>query len=313
MAPTKNPKSAKGAGNQKSMALASISKAKRTLPKYSSHARRSSLRLAIQESLRDCSVVVPVTTPPSSPIPSQLASLSPSPSASSLSTNIAPQRNSMRQALKLSLHSDTPTAVGITHPTTLSLPPLLLSPYSTSSSDSTPSTPSTLATTPRTPATPFSTSLPSIALTTPSTPSPSTRLGSKFASPSKGSRKPVLQRNRSRHEAEVSENNSDYVDDDPNDSEYEKDEGKSGQYARVDDASRPNANGIPTPYKGWYRVRSIVTEMRNRNGRLIYLVDWEGTDPRTGISWPSSWVESKNVSVAAIRAWEKLRGSNTMA
>lgn len=70
---------------------------------------------------------------------------------------------------------------------------------------------------------------------------------------------------------------------------------------------KTDINGIPTSRKGWYRVRSIITEAHDRNGHLIYFVDWEGHDPRTGIGWPGSWVNSKNVSEAAIREWQDKR------
>ncbi|KAI1213201.1 uncharacterized protein F4807DRAFT_471645 [Annulohypoxylon truncatum] len=288
MAPIKGPKNPLGADNQKPTVLATVAKAKRVLPKYS-HAQRSSLRLALQESLRD-SAAGDETTQPSSPIASQSLSSSPTPSASPSSASITPRRRSMRQALKGNLHVNTSIATEIIHPATPSPTPSL-------SSSSSPSAPSTVANTPRTPVTPFSTSPLSATFASP------------FATPSKGSRKPVP------HEAKVVQDDSDYdsdhADDDvpsdcDSDSDY-VDKAEARQYARVDDTDRPDVNGIATPFKGWYRIRSIVTEMRNRSGGLIYLVDWEGTDPRTGVSWPSSWVESKNVSVAAIRAWENLK------
>ncbi|KAI0138700.1 hypothetical protein F4776DRAFT_65691 [Hypoxylon sp. NC0597] len=72
-------------------------------------------------------------------------------------------------------------------------------------------------------------------------------------------------------------------------------------------------NGVLTSRKGWYRIRSIVAEARNEKGRLSYLVDWEGVDPRTGVAWPSSWVEAKNVSAAAIREWMELQDAEAAA
>ncbi|KAI1259115.1 hypothetical protein F5Y18DRAFT_318228 [Xylariaceae sp. FL1019] len=37
--------------------------------------------------------------------------------------------------------------------------------------------------------------------------------------------------------------------------------------------------------KGWYHIRQIVNEVPG-----LYFVEWEGTDPRTGVHWPGSWV-----------------------
>ncbi|KAI1410601.1 hypothetical protein F5Y13DRAFT_167494 [Hypoxylon sp. FL1857] len=70
-----------------------------------------------------------------------------------------------------------------------------------------------------------------------------------------------------------------------------------------------DTNGIPTSRKNWHPLRSIIAETLNQNGRISYLVDWEGQDPRTGVSWPSSWVDAKNVSAAAVRAWKKSQDS----
>ncbi|KAL7626105.1 hypothetical protein AAE478_002875 [Parahypoxylon ruwenzoriense] len=64
--------------------------------------------------------------------------------------------------------------------------------------------------------------------------------------------------------------------------------------------SRNRASALPN---GWYAVSEIVGETR-KAGRALYLVDWEGVDPRTGEQWPNSWVEAKDVSPEAIRAWE---------
>ncbi|KAI0887618.1 uncharacterized protein GGS22DRAFT_157617 [Annulohypoxylon maeteangense] len=289
MAPTKISKHPKGADNQKPPALATVAKAKRVLPKFS-HSQRSSLRLAIQESLRESTAVATTTHLPSPiPSPSQLST-----PASPSDASITPRRRSMRQALKESLRVDTSTASEIIHSATPS-PTSSLTSYSTasSSSSSIPSTPSTVATTPRTPATPF----PAPVFTTAaSTPSPS-------VTPSKASRKSARLLHRTQHKANAANDDSD------SDSDHKK-KSESAQYARVNDKDRPNVNGIATPFKGWYRIRTILTETRNRSGELIYLVDWEGVDPRSGVSWPSSWVESKNVSVAAIRAWENLKSQN---
>jgi hypothetical protein len=82
------------------------------------------------------------------------------------------------------------------------------------------------------------------------------------------------------------------------------------------------SNGIPARRKGWYRINAIVDETR-RPDRVKYLVEWEGTDPETGMAWPSQWVwrdnpfckaslavdieqlDPKHVSAAAVAFWTK--------
>ncbi|XDG01022.1 hypothetical protein ABKA04_000637 [Annulohypoxylon sp. FPYF3050] len=302
MAPTQNPNVTGGADNKKPTVLSTVAKAKRLLPKYS-HSQRSSLRLAIQESLRESAADAQNTTPFN---PTTSSSLRSTPSVTSSTspsdTNIPPRRRSMRSASCGNLHVNTASATQITpqtiRPSTPSLP-----------SSSIPTTPSTTASTPQTPVTPLFTPSSTASASPPSASSLST---SQFTTPSKSSKNLALHIANSLHDD--SDDSSDQADDDDSDSDYvEKTTHK--QYARVDDKDRPSPNGLATPFKGWYRIRSIVTEMHNRNGGLIYLVDWEGTDPRTGVSWPSSWVAAKNVSVAAIRAWEtqKLRNSTMNA
>ncbi|KAI1770479.1 hypothetical protein F4818DRAFT_446281 [Hypoxylon cercidicola] len=55
---------------------------------------------------------------------------------------------------------------------------------------------------------------------------------------------------------------------------------------------------------GWHGVRAIVAEAGGGDGRLKYLVDWEGHDPRSGAPWPNTWVDAKNVTRSAKREWE---------
>ncbi|KAI6085570.1 hypothetical protein F4821DRAFT_149267 [Hypoxylon rubiginosum] len=72
-----------------------------------------------------------------------------------------------------------------------------------------------------------------------------------------------------------------------------------------------NTNGVPTLRSNWYHIRAIVAEARTIDGRLEYLVDWEGRDPRSGMPWPETWVSARDVTKTAIRAWEK-RQKNTL-
>ncbi|KAI1818690.1 hypothetical protein GGS20DRAFT_591337 [Poronia punctata] len=75
---------------------------------------------------------------------------------------------------------------------------------------------------------------------------------------------------------------------------------KKSQHTRLDYESE-------TARKGWYRVRQIID---NVDG--MYLVEWEGCDPRTGIMWPASWVKAEDVSEGAIRDWEERNDLNSL-
>ncbi|KAI0541867.1 hypothetical protein GGR58DRAFT_390437 [Xylaria digitata] len=62
-----------------------------------------------------------------------------------------------------------------------------------------------------------------------------------------------------------------------------------------------DSQSISTHKGNWYEVREIINEVPSG----LYLVMWEGRDPRTGAKWPASWVKAKNVSASAIRDWER--------
>ncbi|RYP58764.1 hypothetical protein DL769_008822 [Monosporascus sp. CRB-8-3] len=65
---------------------------------------------------------------------------------------------------------------------------------------------------------------------------------------------------------------------------------------------------LSTPRKGWYGIKEIVGEGRDR-GNPVYLIEWEGCDPKSGVVWPCSWVDAKDVSAGAIREWESSKGT----
>ncbi|KAI1121553.1 hypothetical protein F5Y10DRAFT_288326 [Nemania abortiva] len=52
--------------------------------------------------------------------------------------------------------------------------------------------------------------------------------------------------------------------------------------------------------RGWHQVRGIINEVPGG----LYLVEWEGRDPRTRVKWPASWVQAKNVSASAVHDWK---------
>ncbi|KAI1277732.1 hypothetical protein F5Y07DRAFT_362769 [Xylaria sp. FL0933] len=61
-----------------------------------------------------------------------------------------------------------------------------------------------------------------------------------------------------------------------------------------------SAQSVPAR-KGWHQVREITNEVPGG----LYLVEWEGQDPRTGVKWPASWVKAENVSESAICDWNE--------
>ncbi|KAI1419974.1 hypothetical protein F5Y12DRAFT_788636 [Xylaria sp. FL1777] len=63
----------------------------------------------------------------------------------------------------------------------------------------------------------------------------------------------------------------------------------------------PSNSRLASARKGWHQVREITNEVPGG----LYLVEWEGQDPRTGVKWPASWVKAENVSESAIYDWEK--------
>ncbi|KAI2612003.1 uncharacterized protein GGS25DRAFT_101694 [Hypoxylon fragiforme] len=71
-------------------------------------------------------------------------------------------------------------------------------------------------------------------------------------------------------------------------------------------ASEAQDSGIFTGRPGWYRIRSIIAEAHAHDNRLLYLVDWTGYDYRTGMAWPSSWIDARYVTTAAINEWQRV-------
>ncbi|RYP08018.1 hypothetical protein DL764_002164 [Monosporascus ibericus] len=59
----------------------------------------------------------------------------------------------------------------------------------------------------------------------------------------------------------------------------------------------------------WWEIKDILDERRHR-GVVQYLVEWEGTDPRTGQPYEPGWEPSKNVTEVAIKAWREKKKSN---
>lgn len=53
----------------------------------------------------------------------------------------------------------------------------------------------------------------------------------------------------------------------------------------------------PSDDGDWHAISEILDE-RRKHGRLEYLVDWEGKDPRTGERYDQSWV-SRSASPCA--------------
>ncbi|KAI0196516.1 hypothetical protein EV127DRAFT_416736 [Xylaria flabelliformis] len=57
----------------------------------------------------------------------------------------------------------------------------------------------------------------------------------------------------------------------------------------------------PEAEEGWYTIRDIIDEKIER-GRILYLIDWEGTD-QNGRRYDPTWEPAANVTAVAINAW----------
>lgn len=55
----------------------------------------------------------------------------------------------------------------------------------------------------------------------------------------------------------------------------------------------------PSDDGDWHAISEILDE-RRKHGRLEYLVDWEGKDPRTGEPYDQSWVSRSALSLRAV-------------
>ncbi|KAI1378436.1 hypothetical protein F4677DRAFT_394952 [Hypoxylon crocopeplum] len=314
MAPMRKPKLADGAAAKKPAVLGPATQARHASRKYSPP-QRSSLRRAIQESLLELPGVPANSDPlPSTPLPfsSTTKSRTICPQRSSLRRALqasrqdlptiitasaavvarplpsSPQRSSLRQALRESKRDlSITTSIGTPFPTLSTTSSLSLS----QSAKPTLSPPSSLAST-------------LTILTTPpsSTPPPgSTTTSLSPGTPSTSASTTPWMRNRSKSAQQ------DYRG--LKGSQIGPPKGNNGSRNKNNAVvaagkSKVDNNSIASR-KGWYRVRCIIAEARNPDGRTVYLVDWEGCDPRTGTGWPGSWVNARDVSTAAIRDWQE--------
>ncbi|KAI1465203.1 uncharacterized protein F4812DRAFT_136492 [Daldinia caldariorum] len=298
MAPTSHSKVITASDTQKPAVL--VPTAKRALRK-STCPQRSSLRRAVRESLLDLSAVATIPTPPHSRQPLFLPPPTSAPSTTGLVSNATAQRSSLRRALKESMRDVTPigSLAAITHspPPTLSLTPPI-TPGFISVESSPQSSPSSLANTSTMP--PASLPTPSLIPTDTRSPLNSTSTPTSI-SPLLSNKKPRISQKQHRKQLRGGLNYADIKG--SKSLGCTKLEKGCEQSEHMDVMDKPDTNGVPTSRKGWYHVRSIINEAHDVRGRLIYFVDWEGQDPRTGIGWPGSWVNSKNVSEAAIREW----------
>ncbi|KAI2636531.1 hypothetical protein GGS26DRAFT_499682 [Hypomontagnella submonticulosa] len=184
------------------------------------------------------------------------------------------RRSSLRRAIKESLRDRNAVPSATTPPSTLSR---TLSSSSSIAKKSASAAPSSLASAPRTR---------SLSTAATANSSPSSTKTSPSTTPSRRSRRQLaLKQSRRQLGNKLGSAHPSY----------------SSQGAQED---KVDTNGILTSRKGWHRIREILAEARNQDGHLIYFVDWEGSDPRTGVSWPGSWVNANNVSATAVREWK---------
>lgn len=51
------------------------------------------------------------------------------------------------------------------------------------------------------------------------------------------------------------------------------------------------SRGIPAGPENYFCIKGVLAEVK-RGGATQYLVEWDGTDPSTGMAWPAEWVRS---------------------
>ncbi|TGJ86540.1 hypothetical protein E0Z10_g2215 [Xylaria hypoxylon] len=66
-------------------------------------------------------------------------------------------------------------------------------------------------------------------------------------------------------------------------------------------AKKPKLKTTPEHDEGWFTIRDIIDEKTER-GRILYLIDWDGTD-QSGRRYEPTWEPATNVTVLAINAW----------
>ncbi|KAI1754573.1 hypothetical protein F4782DRAFT_528493 [Xylaria castorea] len=66
-------------------------------------------------------------------------------------------------------------------------------------------------------------------------------------------------------------------------------------------SKKPKQKAEPESGEGWFTIRDIIDEKIER-GRILYLIDWEGTD-QNGRRYDPTWEPAANVTAVAINAW----------
>ncbi|KAI0490890.1 hypothetical protein F4859DRAFT_26744 [Xylaria cf. heliscus] len=64
---------------------------------------------------------------------------------------------------------------------------------------------------------------------------------------------------------------------------------------------KPKPKPEPSADDGWFTIRDIIDEKVER-GRILYLIDWDGTD-QDGHRYDPTWEPAANVTAVAINAW----------
>ncbi|KAI0127684.1 hypothetical protein BJ170DRAFT_382845 [Xylariales sp. AK1849] len=81
-----------------------------------------------------------------------------------------------------------------------------------------------------------------------------------------------------------------------------------GKNPGQDKPGNDKPNGIPAGRPGWYYIDRIFAEV-GKEDNLMYLVEWEGINPATGMKWPNDWtqIKAKHVNATAIKIWENAK------
>ncbi|KAI1422180.1 hypothetical protein F5Y12DRAFT_642197 [Xylaria sp. FL1777] len=73
---------------------------------------------------------------------------------------------------------------------------------------------------------------------------------------------------------------------------------------------KPKREEKPLP-EGWFTIRNIVDE-KIEHGRILYLIDWDGTD-ESGHRYDPTWEPAENVTALAINDWRDKKNKATKA
>lgn len=64
---------------------------------------------------------------------------------------------------------------------------------------------------------------------------------------------------------------------------------KSAKSKKPNNTKKKTKSRVAEEYQ-YYEVKRILQEKKDENGNLLYLLEWEGIDPKTGETYIPTWV-----------------------